>query len=216
MDFLVVVLVLVFSVVVHEVAHAWQAWREGDPTARDLGRITLNPLPHLDLVGSLLVPVALHLLPGGFVFGWAKPVPVNPENFRDYRGGDIRVSLAGVAANLALVAVLSVAGFVLWRTTGGAFGSAVVAGAGFSSVLFYGILINLTLAWINLIPVPPLDGSRVLLHLLPRSLRAPYLRFGRFGAVGVLLVVALAPGAFSVVFAPVRLALTWILGLVLG
>ena len=96
MELLLIVPILLFSVVVHEVAHAWQALREGDTTARDLGRITLNPIPHLDPVGSLLVPLLLYFLPGDFLFGWAKPVPVNPRNYRNYRAGDIRVSLAGI------------------------------------------------------------------------------------------------------------------------
>ncbi len=216
MDFLLAVLVLLFSVVVHEVAHAWQAWREGDPTARDLGRITLNPLAHLDVVGSLLVPLVLYVLPGDFLLGWAKPVPVRPENFRSPRAGDVRVSLAGIAANLGLAALASVAWIVAWplldaAPLGSGLGSGLLASAGLSSLLLYGILINLTLAWFNLIPVPPLDGSRVLRHLLPRSLQAPYLRLGGYGTLGLLLVVALAPGAFSAIFAPVLFVFDWVI-----
>ena len=120
MDFLLIIPVLLLSVVIHEVAHAWQALREGDTTARDLGRITLNPIPHLDPVGSIIVPVVLHLLPGSFLFGWAKPVPVNPRNFRNYRAGDIRVSLAGIVANLGLV-VMCALGLALLTTLGACF-----------------------------------------------------------------------------------------------
>ena len=101
LDFLIIVPVLIASVVAHEVAHAWQARREGDDTAEKLGRITLNPLPHLDLLGSFIVPLVLYQT-GGFLFGWAKPVPVVPANFRTHPWSDIRVSLAGIAANLLL------------------------------------------------------------------------------------------------------------------
>ena len=110
MDILLLVIVLpvlLFSVVVHEVAHGFVAKLEGDDTAYRLGRVTLNPIPHLDLMGSIVVPLVLFLLPGDFIFGWAKPVPVNPRNYRDYVWGDIRVSLAGVASNLLLAVVFT-------------------------------------------------------------------------------------------------------------
>ncbi len=214
-DFLFVVPVLVFSVVVHEVAHAWQALREGDSTARDLGRITLNPLPHLDLVGSLLVPVVLFLLPGNLIFGWAKPVPVNPANFRDYRAGDLRVSLAGIIANLALAATFSAAYLIAFRLVGvpGVFNFAAEHILVFLS---YGILINLILAWFNLMPLPPLDGSRVLHQLLPPALQGPYQTFGKFGSMGFLLALVLVPGALSKVFAPVWIVFAWIMGIAIG
>src|SRR5688500_503429 len=93
--------VLVFSIVLHEVAHGWMALKQGDPTAAQLGRLTLNPIPHIDPIGSILVPAVL-MMAGGFIFGWAKPVPVNSRNFRNYKRGDILVSLAGVAVNFML------------------------------------------------------------------------------------------------------------------
>lgn len=223
MDFLLVVLVLLVSVAAHEAAHAWQAWREGDPTAGDLGRITLNPLKHLDVVGSLLAPLVLYLLPGDLVLGWAKPVPVNPANFRSPRAGDVRVSVAGIVANLGLAALASVAWIVVWPVVGATSlgdglgsGLAAAAGAGVSSLLLYAVLINLTLAWFNLMPLPPLDGSRVLRHLLPRRLQAPYLRFGWYGTLGVLLAAALAPGGFATLFAPVRFVFDRVLQAGLG
>ena len=106
MEAVLLIAVLIFSVVVHEVAHAWQARREGDDTADRLGRITLNPLPHLDPIGSVIVPLVLHFSGSSFLFGWARPVPVNPANYRSPVWGDIRVSMAGIVSNLGL-AVLS-------------------------------------------------------------------------------------------------------------
>jgi Zn-dependent protease len=119
MDALLIIVALLFSIVVHEVAHAWQARREGDDTAEQLGRITLNPLPHLDLFGSILVPAMLYLSNAGFLFGWAKPVPVDPSRYRDYVAGDIRVSLAGIVSNLALAVISTVllAVLLVLRTT---------------------------------------------------------------------------------------------------
>lgn len=219
MDFLLIVPVLLFSVVVHEVAHAWQALREGDPTARDLGRITLNPLPHLDLMGSIVVPVVLHLLPGDFLFGWAKPVPVNPRNYRDYRAGDIRVSLAGIVSNLGLVAVcaallaLMAAFGVTSNTDGSTFGS---LSSSIVLMLTYGVFINLILAYFNLIPIPPLDGSHVLYHLLPPELAVRYRSMGRYGITLLFFTLVLFPGAFAVALSPVFLAFQWILRATVG
>jgi len=213
MDLLLIVPVLLFSVVVHEVAHAWQALREGDTTARDLGRLTLNPIPHLDPVGSFLVPLVLHFLPGDFLFGWAKPVPVNPRNYRNYRAGDIRVSLAGIVANLGLVVVCALALAVMTALQGppyGSFGSSII------TILTYGIFINLILAYFNLIPIPPLDGSHVLYHLLPPAAGARYRALGRYGVTVLFLTVVLFPGAFSMVLSPVVTAFAWIVRMVAG
>lgn len=209
-NLLLVAAVLLFSVVVHEAAHAWQALREGDATARDLGRITLNPLPHLDLVGSFVVPLALHLAPGPLIFGWAKPVPVNPRNFRDLRGGNLRVSLAGIVANLALAVLFSAAYSLASRFAAGA----GFAGTSVLSLLGYGILINLILAWFNLLPLPPLDGSRVLHQLLPPSIQGPYQAFGKYASIAFLLVMIVAPDALSAVFAPVGIVFGWIGGVI--
>ena len=214
MDLLLILPVLLFSVVVHEVAHAWQALREGDTTARDLGRITLNPIPHLDPVGSIIVPLLLHFFGGGVIFGWARPVPVNPRNYRDYRAGDIRVSLAGIVANLGLV-VLCAAGLLLLRLAGSFTGGTTLADAP-AAMLTYGIFINLILAWFNLIPVPPLDGSHVLKHLLPPGLANRYHSFGRYGITILFLCMVFFPAALGTLLAPVQIVFRWILGLVAG
>lgn len=215
MDLLIVIPVLLLSVVIHEVAHAWQALREGDTTARDLGRITLNPIPHLDPVGSVIVPLVLHLLPGNFLFGWAKPVPVNPRNYRNYRAGDIRVSLAGIVANLGLV-VLFAAGLALLPFLDGILPPGGTAGSIAFSALSYGVLINLILAYFNLIPIPPLDGSHVLYHLLPPALGARYRAIGRYGIAILFLMLVVFPGGFATLLSPVLVAFDWILETALG
>ena len=215
MELLLIVPVLLFSVVVHEVAHAWQALREGDTTARDLGRITLNPIPHLDPVGSLLVPLLLYFLPGDFLFGWAKPVPVNPRNYRNYRAGDIRVSLAGIASNLCLVVVFAGLLAVLSALQGVPFLDGSI-GISIVTVATYGIFINLILAYFNLIPIPPLDGSHVLYHLLPPTAGARYREMGRYGVTLLFLTVVVFPGAFSALLSPVFVSFSWIVRLVAG
>jgi len=200
--FLIILPVLLMSVVVHEVAHALVAKWEGDDTAYRLGRVTLNPIPHLDLMGSLIVPLFLFFLPTDFIFGWAKPVPVNPRNYRDYKWGDIRVSLAGIVSNLIL-AVL----FTLMLAVLQFLGSSIGFFGGVIGVLYqaayFGLFINLILAVFNLIPIPPLDGSHVLYHLLPAELRARYREVGRYGIGIIMVLLWVVPGGFSMLLWPV-------------
>ncbi|UCC24780.1 MAG: site-2 protease family protein [Gemmatimonadales bacterium] len=205
LDFALFIPVLILSVVVHEVAHAWQARREGDPTAERLGRITLNPLPHLDLIGSVVVPLLLFVGTDGLIFGWAKPVPVNPANFRDHPGGDIRVSLAGIVSNLVLAVLFTLLAGILVPAQ--AVLGSTVAGI-LQQAAFFGIFINLLLAFFNLLPIPPLDGSHVVAQLLPRELAARYRAMGRFGIPVLLLLIFFLPGALGVALAPV----TWLMG----
>jgi Zn-dependent protease len=206
MDAILLTAVLIFSVVVHEVAHAWQARREGDSTADQLGRITLNPIPHLDPIGSVLVPLALHFSGSSFLFGWAKPVPVNPANYRSYRWGDIRVSLAGIVSNLIL-AFLSTLAMVVVLKVDALVGSLGGATDVLRRMASYGIVINLVLAIFNLIPIPPLDGSHVLAQLLPRRMALSYRRAGRYGLLIIMGLMFLTPGAFRVFMWPVELLL---------
>lgn len=201
-DFVLLLSVLLFSIVVHEVAHAWVARREGDYTADRLGRITLNPIPHLDPMGSFIVPLLLYFTGAPFLFGWAKPVPVDPGNFRDPVWSDIRVSLAGIVSNLILAGI-SLGLLVFFTRTPvepGLVGSAVVAGR---SMAQFGVLINLILAVFNLVPIPPLDGSRVVYHLLPAPFRRGYAQMGRYGMVILILLFIFAPGFINLIFAPV-------------
>lgn len=196
--------VLIFSVVVHEVAHGWVARLQGDPTAYMLGRLTLNPLPHLDPVGSVLVPAMLSLLPGGFIFGWARPVPVNPRNFRNYKRGDILVSLAGVASNLVLALLfvfVMAAAEGLMRISPGLLTSWRVL----ESMAAYGVEINFVLMLFNLIPIPPLDGSHVFYYLLPPRLAVRYRQIGMRGMVVLMLLLWFGGGFLNV---PLR----WLMG----
>lgn len=184
------VLVLIFSLVIHEMAHAWTALRLGDPTARDAGRLTLNPIPHLDPVGSVLVPAVLALT-GSIMLGWAKPVPVNPGRLNNPRDDHPRVAAAGPLSNL-LLALLAATGLGLALRFGGPAAWSGVGPAGFLVVLFRGgILINVVLAVFNLLPLPLLDGSWILQRFLPPAVRARYQALGRYGmpiVVGFLLL----------------------------
>jgi len=202
MEASILIPVLICSVVVHEVAHAWQARREGDDTAEKLGRITLNPISHLDPLGSFIVPLALHLSGTGFLFGWAKPVPVDPRNYRNYVAGDIRVSLAGIVSNLilAVLATLGMAVVVKLESLVGPLGG--VMDVAFQA-LWYALFINLILAFFNLIPIPPLDGSHVLAHLLPQELAMGYRRMGRYGMLVLMGIMWVFPRAFSTLLWPV-------------
>uniref|UniRef100_A0A7C4CC67 Site-2 protease family protein n=1 Tax=candidate division WOR-3 bacterium TaxID=2052148 RepID=A0A7C4CC67_UNCW3 len=177
LDMLMAAPAILFGLTVHEFSHALVADRLGDPTARSLGRLTLNPLKHLDFIGTL----ALFF----FRFGWAKPVPIDPRNFRHPTRDMALSSLAGPAANL-LIAV--VAGLVLRVLT------ASGVGGFFAELATYFVLFNLILCFFNLIPIPPLDGSRFVSYLLPAELAAGYARLEQFGfmiLIGVIMVGSL-------------------------
>jgi Zn-dependent protease len=203
--FQVVVLVLAFSV--HESAHAYVAMRLGDPTAYMLGRVTLNPLKHLDPLGSVVVPL-ISLVYGGWLIGWAKPCPVTTRNFRNIKRDDILTSLAGPASNLAMATVALVLLIVFKHAHGGPAIDAAMDVARrvpdvdttarlfpVAMLLYYGVTINLLLFVFNLIPIPPLDGSHVLRQFLPYRLEQVYNQVGRFGLILIFLVggMLLAP-----------------------
>jgi Zn-dependent protease len=184
-QFLLLLPVLIFSVVAHEYAHGFAALRQGDPTAQQLGRLTLNPVKHIDPFMTIIMPAILYFT-AGFILGGAKPVPVNPRNFRNYRRGDIIVSLAGVAANLAIALVapvfIAVAGVI-----GNAIPATQAAMAVVQFMLVFAIIINLILIAFNLLPIPPLDGSHVVKHLLPPRIAVQY---DRIGAYGIFILIA--------------------------
>ncbi|MEI6544066.1 MAG: site-2 protease family protein [Methylococcales bacterium] len=179
------VLPVVFAITVHEVAHGWVARKYGDNTAYMLGRLTLNPIKHIDLFGTIILPGLLLVSGTGFIFGWAKPVPVDPRNFKRPLKDMAVVALAGPVSNL----LMAVAWALIARL-------GVIIGAGFESIshpLIYsgvaGISINLVLAMINLLPIPPLDGSRILTGVLPNYWAWQYNRLERFGFIILLALL---------------------------
>lgn len=202
--------VLLFSIVLHEYAHGWMAKRQGDNTAYMLGRLTLNPIPHIDLIGSIIFPLVLHLS-GAPVLGWAKPVPVNPANYRNHRRGDILVSMAGIVVNLILALISTLLIIVIIHGSRRAPGM-----TGMFDLLLGmardGLRINLVLAFFNLIPIPPLDGSHVLYHLLPGKIAVQYRELGRYGILILFGLMFLAPNVIQLLLRPVlvleNLALT--------
>jgi Zn-dependent protease len=200
-EFLLVVPILLFSMVAHEYAHGYAALRQGDDTALLQGRLTWNPLKHIDPVMTLIMPLItfklLHV-----AFGGAKPVPVDPRKYRNYRRGDIIVSLAGVATNLALAVVLGIL-IVPLGLTGRAIPALGNPIALLQLMFLYGVTVNVLLAAFNLIPIPPLDGSHVMKHLLPPSWAWNYQRFGRYGIFALILLVSVGGATLNAWMQPV-------------
>lgn len=182
-SFIFSIAVLVMSVVVHEVSHGWVAYFLGDPTAKLAGRLTLNPIKHLDPFGSIIFPLILSLLPGGIVFGWAKPVPYNSYNLR-VKNGPAYVALAGPASNLILALI-----FGLFLRSGLAVSW---LGASALPILSTIVLVNIMLALFNLIPVPPLDGSTILFSFLPY--RSKFIEAFQQYQLVIILVIILGAG----------------------
>ena len=189
---LIYIIPLLFAITLHEAAHGWVASKLGDHTARMMGRVTLNPIKHVDPVGTILVPLALLLMPGvGFIFGWAKPVPINFRALRSQKAGMIWVALAGPGANflmaigwliLAIIS-LKLELFILY------------------SMARVGIFLNILLAVFNLLPIPPLDGSRVISALLPGPLAYKYGQFEQYGFL--ILLVLMYIGGFQLFVLPI-------------
>ncbi len=200
---------LLLSLTVHECAHAWAAWRLGDPTARSRGRITLNPIPHMDLFGTLIFPI-LSFISNFPLLGWAKPVPVDPRYFRKPSRDNMLVSLAGPLSNI-LLAILFFAFYALFLRF-----VAISMDPRFAiplnMMLQYGLLINAILAVFNLIPIPPLDGSHILEHFLPFQARQAYMQIQPYGFI--ILIFLFYVGVMKVVIYPVLNLISYLLNLV--
>jgi len=198
---------LIFSIIIHEVSHGFAAEMLGDPTARLQGRLTLNPLPHIDPLGSVIVPALLVLTHAGFLFGWAKPVPYNPYNLRNQKWGEAIVAAAGPGVNLLLAIVF---GMII------RFGLGVLPET-FISLAALVVYINIMLAFFNLIPIPPLDGSKLLRALLPYKAN---MAFQRFEAMimqgGLIMMLIIFWLLFSVVGTSFYLGLSFIFSLLTG
>ena len=214
-DYVFRVIAFLFAISFHESAHAWMANRCGDPTARMLGRITLNPISHIDPWGSILLPLLFWIgSQGRFTFGGAKPVPVVTRNFRNYVRGDIIVSSAGIVTNLFLALLFTALFALLGVLAAAAPDMAELAGTA-QRMVTWGIWFNLTLAFFNLIPVPPLDGSRLFYHLLPPKLGLQYRSLDRFGFLPIMALLFFARPLISLLMTPAAFGMKTLLGLVM-
>lgn len=204
MEIIVFIVIIVFSVVLHEFSHAAVANALGDPTAKNAGRLTLNPIPHIDPIGTIILPIILFLLPGRGFIAWAKPVPINPYNFRDLKFGELKTSFAGPGANIAIAVVF---GIILRFFLSVDYGDALVP-------IFRDIvLLNLILAFFNLVPIPPLDGSHVLFTFLSSRydhIKRFLMQYGFFILIGL---VFLFPGVFfPLLFVPINFVFSLVVG----
>lgn len=180
--------IFVFSVMVHEIAHGYVAYSLGDHTAKREGRLTLNPLKHIDPFGSIILPLLLVFMSSPILFGWAKPVPVNPYNFSDKKYGEIKVSIAGPLSNLSLAIFF---GLLLRFIPQGI----ILANPGFEIAFGSIVIINIWLAIFNLIPIPPLDGSWILFSFLPESMQKTKNFLRQYGMM-ILIFLILFGGSF--------------------
>lgn len=196
------IVILLFSVILHEVMHGYVALKFGDHTAERAGRLTLNPIPHIDLFGTILLPAFLIFTGSPILFGWAKPVPVNPLNFSDLRRGELLVSAAGILANFSL-AILAAIIFQVLNALPQEFPAYV------GSILTFAVLINLVLGLFNLLPIPPLDGSKILMSQLPFNLARQYEKLTPYGFL--ILLMLLVTGMLGFIFGLARLIASYLI-----
>ena len=204
LEYIFLIVILILSIVIHEVSHGAMANYLGDPTAKNAGRLTLNPIKHLDPIGSVIVPIFLILMikltGGGIIFGWAKPVPINPYNFKDQKYGSAKVAIAGPASNLAIALVFGLALRFL----------PVLAGfQGLYMMFSFIVYINILLAIFNLLPVPPLDGSHILFTFLPQKMENVRIFLQQYGLFILLFIIFFF-------FPWIILIINWLFTLIVG
>lgn len=185
------IVILLFSVIVHEVMHGLAALYYGDHTAEQAGRLTLNPIPHIDPLGTVLLPLLLIATGSPIVFGWAKPVPINPLNFRDIRQGELATSLAGILSNFAMAGIAA----IIFHLTSN------IAPLNILLMLKFAVDINLILGVFNLLPIPPLDGSKVVMSYLPYNLLKQYQNLERYGLIILILLWVIPFGNTTLLWA---------------
>ncbi len=192
------IITLIFSAIIHEYMHGWMADRLGDPTAKNAGRLTLNPISHIAPFGSIVLPALLIFSGAGFIFGWAKPVPYNPYNLQDKKYGGAKVAAAGPLANLVTAIFF---GLILRF--------APIESVQLATFFIIIVQINILLMVFNLVPIPPLDGSKVIMPFLPHSLQANYVSLERYGMILVLIFIMFG-------FNLIRPVMTFFLKLIIG
>lgn len=192
MEIIIAILILIFSAVFHEIAHGWTAYVLGDHTAKNEGRLSFNPIKHIDPFGSVFVPLMFVLLNSGIILGWAKPVPINSFNIRDKKFGSAKIAISGPLSNLLLAIIF---GLILRFT----FPTNIIPSS-VSLVFVYIVQINLVLAVFNLIPIPPLDGSHILFSFFPKMREKFLFAFSGYGIViAIMIIFFFSPFIFGIV-----------------
>jgi len=220
------IIVLIFSVIVHEYSHGWAAYKLGDPTAKNMGRLSLNPIKHLDPIGSIALPLLLIITKAPFLIGWAKPVPYNPNNLNDSKYGDLKVALAGPGSNFIMAIIFGLIArflpisFIVKNSLISGFLSgnydlllSQMSGSIIVSIFVMSLLvcfINLVLMLFNLIPIPPLDGSKVLYTFLPTEWRIKYYNLERYGFIIILFLLFF--GFIDLIFYPIFFIFRFLVG----
>ncbi len=208
-EVIVAIPAIMMAVILHEYAHGWMAYKMGDPTAKEAGRLTLNPIPHIDLFGTIILPTLLMLLSFPILFGWAKPVPINPLKFRNLRYGTFFVSIAGILMNIFLALFFAILFRLIKEGYLNFLGNAIIVPLALFSAK--AVLINLVLAFFNAIPIPPLDGSRALMSLFSVKYWELFYRFETYGFL--IITVLIFTGVLGkIIFPPILFLWNYLLG----
>lgn len=206
---ILVIPAIMMAVILHEYAHGWMAYKAGDPTAKEMGRLTLNPIPHIDPFGTIILPSILILLSSPIFFGWAKPVPINPMRFRNIRYGTFLVSIAGIMMNIGLALFFSLLYRMISKGYLNFLGDPILIPLALFSAK--AVLINLVLAFFNAIPIPPLDGSRAVMSFFSLRYWELFYKFEIYGFM--LITILLFTGILGrIIFPPIFFLYNYLLG----